>query len=129
MPLLKELAREKFAAVLEDVKDVAGLDIPAFAAAIDIIYTSTLASDRGLRDAIVPTLRQFKRELRNSDDFTGLIAAGLGEGDFALDVIDAWTKFESQRKVTWQCTHCFIQPGRVPPIIRPNCGTDTLLHS
>ena len=90
--LLKDIAKEKFGTSLGDIqsKGVASLDIPTFTTAIDVIYTTTLASDRGLRDAIIPIMTAFKTQLRASDDFMALIRGTLADGDFAVDVIDAW---------------------------------------
>ncbi len=90
IPLLKDLALANFISMIEDIEDSKIIDVSTFVAAVDIIFSSTLSSDRGLRDAIVPALVQFKSDLRDSEEFVGLIAAGLGEGDFALEVIDAW---------------------------------------
>lgn len=90
VPLLKDLACEKFAAVLKDVQTTRQFNLIDFVDAIEIIYTSTLSSYRGLRDAILPTLLTFKDELRKNQGFVDLITSNLGEGDFALEVIDCW---------------------------------------
>lgn len=76
IPLLKHLAQIRFTTVLKEIGDVKEFGIPNFVAAIDIIFNTTLSSDRGLRDAILPTLIRFQKELRNDEDFMGLIKAG-----------------------------------------------------
>jgi len=78
----------KFVALL---KDSLSLDIPSFLAAIKLIFTTTLASDRGLRDCIVPPLFENMRELRDTKEFVELVKSGLGDGDFAMEFIDAWS--------------------------------------
>jgi hypothetical protein len=104
--LLKDIAREKFATFLQNIqsKGAAFLDIPTFATAIDVIYTTTLPSDRGLRDAIIPMMITFKTQLRASDDFMALIRGTLADGDFAVDVIDAWAGMGNAAKTScWDC--------------------------
>ena len=101
IPPLKELAQEKFAATLWDVNNAKDFDIPAFVAAIDIIFSSTLSTDRGLRDTILPTMVHFKAELRNSNDFMGLITAGLGNLNFAVEVTDAWANMGTMLDRDW----------------------------
>ncbi|KAL2045576.1 hypothetical protein N7G274_002004 [Stereocaulon virgatum] len=106
--LLKDIAKEKFTTFLQDIrsKGAASLDIPAFATAIGVIYTTTLASDRGLRDAIVPVMVAFETQLRASDDFMALIRGTLADGDFAVDVIDAWADMRNAASSSWSCGNC-----------------------
>ena len=85
--LLKDLAVGKFLLALENKGATA---LPSFIAAIKVIYTTTLGSDRGLRDSIKPTLLSYRQQLRDSDDFMAMILSGLGDGEFAVDVIDVW---------------------------------------
>ncbi|KAF6218701.1 hypothetical protein HO133_006052 [Letharia lupina] len=84
---LKDLAKEKFAMAITTTRVT---DIPSFIAAIEVVYTSTLGSDRGLRACLLPKLKEYKQQLRDSDEFMALILSGFGEGEFAVDVIDAW---------------------------------------
>ena len=123
--LLKELAQEKFSASL---KDIQSLDIPIFAAAVEIIYTTTLASDRGLRDAIIPTLIKFKAQLRASDLFMSLVVPGLGEGEFTVDVIDAFASLGRVTRCTWRCKNC-NRTGTGQAVSCNSCGRSPLIHS
>lgn len=86
--LLKDLAAAKFSPALKEIR---AADISDFIAAIEVVYTSTLGSDRVLRDFIRPKLIEFRQELRDSDQFMALFVSGLGEGEFAIEVLDAWT--------------------------------------
>ena len=84
---LKQQARNKFA------KSIAYLEYDnndLVTEIVEAIYTTTPFSDRGLRDAVAPLLKDCKSALRAHDAFVELIRNKLG-GDFALDVIDAWT--------------------------------------
>lgn len=92
---MKDLAKEKFADALRGTKVS---DIPSFITAIEIVYTSTLGSDRGLRDCILPKMREFRQQLRDSDEFMGLIVSGIGDGEFAVEVIDAWAGLSKTRR-------------------------------
>lgn len=129
VPLLKTLAQQNLAVVLNDVKDVKTFDIPTFVAAVSVIYNTTGAKDRSLRDAIIPTLVKYKQALRNNESFTGMINAGLGEGDFALDVIDAWAGLGARAGMTdpistnrfWRCSNC-MQWGQEEYDMCPYCG-------
>lgn len=85
--LLKDLAAAKFSLALENIRDA---DIPDLIAATEVVYTSTLGSDRGLRDCIKPKLIEFKQQLRDNDQFMALFMSDLGEGEFAVEVLDAW---------------------------------------
>ncbi|KAL9137821.1 MAG: hypothetical protein Q9175_000955 [Cornicularia normoerica] len=92
--LLKELAKQNFAMNIRDIK---AADVPSFIAAIEVVYTSTLGSDRGLRDCILPKLKNSKQQLRDSDEFMTLILSGLCDGEFAVEVIDAWAGLSRTR--------------------------------
>lgn len=96
MGLLKDLAKQKFATAIAKTQ---AADIPNLIEAIKIIYTSTLGSDRGLRDCILPSLSAFKQQLRDSDDFMALILSGFCDGEFAVEVIDAWSGLRQTRRV------------------------------
>lgn len=93
--LLKDLAKENFATAITETRSA---DIDSFIAAIEVVYTSTLGSDRGLRDCLLPKLREFKQQLRDSDEFMALIIEGFGEGEFAVEVIDAWANLSRTRR-------------------------------
>ena len=94
--LLMDLAKERFAMAITETR---ATDIPRFITAIEVVYTSTLDSVRGLRDCLLPKLKEFKQQLRDSDDFMALILWGIGEGELAVEVIDAWANL-SQTKLS-----------------------------
>lgn len=93
--LLKDLAQKKFTMAITKTRDT---DIPSFIAAIKVIYTSTVGSDRGLRDCLLPKLEYYKQQLRDSDEFMALILSGLGDGELAVEVIDAWADLSRTRR-------------------------------
>lgn len=92
---LKDLAKAQFVTAIEDTTSA---DISTSIAAVEVVYTSTLASDRGLRDCIIPELKEIKQQLRDSDDFIALIVSGLGDGEFGVEVIDAWADMQQTRR-------------------------------
>lgn len=105
---LKHLAQEKFAAALN-----AGWDIVSFPDVVETVYTTTLASDRGLRDNLAPVFLEHKAELRGHEGFMGLVKSKLADGEFSVDVIDAWTGFGKKDSGSaeychgrFQCRHC-----------------------
>ena len=90
VPLLKDLAQKNFVAVLQKDSRLAIINIPVLVEAISIIFNETLSSNRGLRVALNPILFQFKTRLRAHEGFMALVNTGLGEGDFAVQVLDVW---------------------------------------
>ena len=130
VPLLKDLAKERFATCLKNIESegIQSLDIPIFATAIEIIYTTTLDSDRGLRDAIIPIMIQFKTQLRASDEFMGLILSNLQEGEFAVEVIDAFANLGRVKNCTWRCKDC-SKTGSGPVTTCRSCGRASLTFS
>ncbi|KAL8823987.1 MAG: hypothetical protein Q9191_005384 [Dirinaria sp. TL-2023a] len=92
IPALKTLAKDKFAAGLGP-----NWDIATFLEVLETAYTNTPASDRGLRDCLAPVLLEHKNELHEHEGFAGLIKNNLGDGEFAMDVINIWTKPVSTR--------------------------------
>lgn len=92
--LLKDLAKQNFATA---ITGTTAADIPSFIEAIRVIYTSTLGSDRGLRDCILPKLQELKQQLRDSNEFMDLMLSGLGDGEFEVEVIDAWCGLSQTR--------------------------------
>ena len=130
VPLLKDLAKERFATCLKNIesKGIQSLDIPTFANAIEIIYTTTLESDRGLRDAIIPIMIEFKTQLRASDEFMGLILSNLREGEFAVEVIDAFANLGRVTACTWRCKDC-NKTGSRPVTTCTACGRASLTIS
>ena len=104
---LKDLARDKFSRILD-----AGWDITDFLEVIETVYTTTPASDRGLRDRLAPVLLEHKDELHDNEVFVSLIKDKLSDGEFAMDVIHAWTEFSSlengfpKKRSPINCKHC-----------------------
>ncbi|KAL8790913.1 MAG: hypothetical protein Q9213_000338 [Squamulea squamosa] len=97
---LKDLAKAKFAAALPDGWNKENLlDIIRF------IYDNTLSDDRGLRECLLPILTQHKDSLRSDSAFMDVVK---NYGEFAIDVIDAWTKPNPQdiQKTFLQCDGC-----------------------
>ena len=97
IPFLKNLSKNMFKAQLD-----APLNIPHFLDAFQIIYTSTLNSDRGLRDLLSPFLIRHRIPLSKDEVFLDLVRSGFADGDFAVDVIAAL----SQLRTVYFCSRC-----------------------
>lgn len=97
---LKLLAKAKFSAAL-----VEGWNKEDLPEVIRFIYEKTVSSDRGLRECLVPTLIQHKQALRSDDAFRKVVET---VGEFAVDLIDAWTDPNHQGSQTsfLQCNYC-----------------------
>lgn len=93
---LKELAKKKF----ESSVDFSNANMSDVSIIIEFVYRTTPSSDRGLRDIIAPYLTSLKTELRASDDFMDLIKNKL-DGDFAIDVIEAWVSSKASQGSTY----------------------------
>ena len=106
---LKSLAKAKFSDALD-----AGWDIVSFPEVIETVYTTTPTSDRGLRDCLAPVLLEHKEELHRHEGFVSLVKNKLSDGEFAMDVIHAWTEFSSSKNASsisytkgpWKCKTC-----------------------
>ena len=83
---LKDFAKYSFSLWLDE-----GLqyETSEFVKALRVIYTTTLSSDRGLRDLVIPTVKECRVELREDSDFVEMLSSGWGDGEFAMDVFDA----------------------------------------
>ncbi|KAK0516987.1 hypothetical protein JMJ35_000142 [Cladonia borealis] len=79
-------------------------DASMFVKALKVIYTTTLSSDRALRDLVIPAIKTHRIELRG--DFVEMLSSGLGDGEFAMDVFDALLELAQPR--TYQCMKCDI---------------------
>ena len=58
---------------------------PAFVSALRVISTTTSSPDRGLRDLVVPAIKQYRVDLRHNPDFMEMLGSGLVEGIFAAN--------------------------------------------
>ena len=83
---LKLVAQNGFDSAIENLKFQGCL----MTKITEAVYASTPYSDRGLRNSIAPLLTRHKTSLRACDSFMDLIRNRL-DGDFAVDLIDAWT--------------------------------------
>ena len=87
---LKDLAKYLLSRWLPSSGDgSASFDAPLFVKALRVIYTTTLSSDWGLRDLVIPAIKRFRVDLREDSDFVEMLSSGWGDGEFALDVFDA----------------------------------------
>lgn len=69
-----------------------------------VIYTTTLSSDRGLRDLVIPAFKHDMVDLREDPDFVEMLSSGWGDGEFAMDVFDALLELSQPKK--YQCIKC-----------------------
>jgi hypothetical protein len=100
---LKELSKYKFWSLMVYLMPSQSR-IPQLVEAIKVVYTTTLSSDRGLRDMVVPVCKKNRDALRNNRDYMQLLKSGLGEGDFVTDVVDALMELGQPRK--YRCLTC-----------------------
>jgi speckle-type POZ protein len=106
---LKKLAKTKFSEAFN-----AGWDVVSFPEVIETVYITTPATDRDLRDCLTPVMLEHKEELHEHEGFVGLIKDKLSDGEFAMDVIHAWTEFRGSKKDSsntytqgpWKCKFC-----------------------
>ena len=102
IPFLKALSKGKLQAQLDGP-----MDIPRFLKAVRTIYTTTLSSDRGLRDLLLPVLKQHWSALNKNSGFLDLIKSGLADGDFVGDAIAAMSQLlDPKPKFDYFCREC-----------------------
>ena len=102
IPFLKDLSKSMFTAQL-----YGPLTVPQFLDAVQTIYTSTLSSDRGLRDLLVPSLIKNRILLSKEEVFLDLVRSGFADGDFAVDVIAALSQPpEVEPELLCSCSQC-----------------------
>ena len=98
---LKDFAKYSFSLWLDEgLQD----ETSNFVKALKVIYSTTLSSDRGLRDLVIAAFKQDRLKLRKDPDFVEMLSSGWGDGEFALDVFDALLEL-SQPK-TYHCDRC-----------------------
>ena len=101
---LKDFAKYSLSLWLPLHGDRSAFEAPMFVKALRVIYTTTLPSDWGLRDLVIPTIKQCRVELREDSDFVEMLSSGLGDGEFAMDVFDALLELVQPK--TYQCLKC-----------------------
>lgn len=102
---LKELAKARFEAYLFQNSKSLATNIADFLVAIQMIYTTTLSPDRGLRDPVIAIIREQKYALREIEEFMDLFRSDLAGGEFAVDVLDAWTQLRESPRHKFMCNH------------------------
>lgn len=108
---LKEIVKHKFS---QDMVELEVHQVDDLVHAINIIYTTTLSSDRGLRDVLAPALRRHKDLLLENEGYMELIASSLGEGGFTTDVVDALTQLSLSGHLCARCSNMSINPRNNP---------------
>lgn len=98
---LKDFANNSLSQLLPCPGDQRTVDAPIFVKALKVVYTTTLSSDRGLRDLVIPTIKHCRVDLRNNADFMEMLGSGLDDGGFAADVFDALLELAQPK--TYQC--------------------------
>ena len=102
VPSLKESAKAHFSKYVDDVV-IYKLDFfvhlkEGFLMTLRIIYRSTPSSDRGLRDALVPFVKEYQPVLQEDQDFLALMRDGFGDGELATDMFEAMVKSPAKRQ-------------------------------
>ena len=96
IPSLKEIAQRKTAEALKTDSNH-----ESFLTALDIVWTTTPLSDRGLRGLFLPVIAKNKKILLEKEDFVRSVRTN---GDLAVDVLDyTWT--EAQRSGMMYCIY------------------------
>lgn len=99
---------------------------PRFLKAVRTIYTTTLSSDRGLRDLLVPVLKKHRSALSNDAGFLNLIKSGLADGDFAADLTVALSQLPDPKpELVYFCPDCnphAPSSSQLIPCDRSGCG-------
>ncbi len=88
--LLKELAKLKFSAILHEHR-IQGNDLwiqNSFPDIVARVYDTTMASEGGLRDCLLPLIKDHWTLLRGEAAFMNLVRS---VEDLAVNIIDAWT--------------------------------------
>jgi len=93
---LKDQARTKFEKATNQ-----GWDSPYFPTTIGLVYTSTLPSDRGLRDIVTKVSKSHLKPLLDSPEFEHMME---DYGDFGKDLVKAIAYREEQ--ATYKCGSC-----------------------
>lgn len=96
IPNLKKQAKEKFAVALKNC-----WEMDDFPVAIAKAYSTTVASDRGLRDLLIETCLEHIDELLGNDDFKQVLRETL---DFAADLVQEQDHQSSM--TTYRCPSC-----------------------
>lgn len=99
-PFLKELSKSKLNTLLDSCKDYVKV-----VRVMHTIYTSTLSSDRGLRDLLSLVLERDAESLRVDEGFLDLLKSGLADGDFAADVFVVMARL-IKPKPMYECRDC-----------------------
>ena len=73
---------------------------------LKVIYTTTLSSNRGLRDLVILAIKHCRVDLRNNADFMEMSGSGLDDGGFAADVFDALLEMAEPK--TYECDDCHV---------------------
>lgn len=122
IPFLKDLSTATFQAQL----DGSIMVTPRFLKAVKTIYTTTLSSDRRLRDLLIPVLQQHRNALNRDAGFLDLIKSGFADGDFALDCIAALSKLQEPKpERVYFCPDCnghAPSESKLIPCHRSACG-------
>ena len=103
---LKDFAKYTLSLLLPYPLDRRSFNARKFVKALRVIYTTTLSSDRGLRDLVIPAIKHCRVDLRNNADFMEMLGSGLDDGGFAADVFDALLELAQPK--TYQCTGCHV---------------------
>ena len=102
---LKDYAKYLFSRCLPPFGyEVKSYNAPYFVKALRVIYTTTLSSDRGLRNVVIPAIKKNIIDLRGEPDFVEMLSSGLSDGEFTMDVFDALLELGQPK--TYQCLKC-----------------------
>ena len=89
---------------------------------METIYTSTLDSDRGLRDLLVPGLIKHRILLSKNKVFLDLVKSGFADGDFTADVIAALSQLPEEPELVYFCGKCTEPTSPVIICADADCG-------
>lgn len=104
---LKDQAKHSFEAVLKNWKATIEDFMPNLLEAIEVVYSTTPVSDRGLRCELLIFLEDIKTTLIKDEGFMRLFKSDLADGDFTVDVLKVWSNLtDDGEQKEWICSNC-----------------------
>lgn len=124
---LKEVAKQKIAKLIDEE-----WNDDSFLAALEIVWTSTPQSDRGLRELFIPVLSEHKKDLITKEMY---IEAVRNIGDLAVDMMLALSsltdgyQMKNRNQVEFWCNNSNCRKNRLVNVNCPNCGQNNYIEA
>lgn len=117
---LKEIAKQKIAKLIDKE-----WNDDSFLAALEIVWTTTPQSDRGLRALFIPVLADHKKELITKEMY---VEAVRSVGDLAVDIMQELSSLtegyqvKNGNQVEFWCNYSGCRKNKVALVKCPTCG-------